>query len=73
MYFMTIFPKTTNGCDSIWVIIDKLDKSAHFILIKMSYPLQKLTELYSEKIVSLHGIPSSIVSDRDMRFTLRFW
>lgn len=70
---MTSFHKTMKGCDSIWVIIDTLTKSANFILIKINYPLQKLAELYIEKVVSFHGISSSIVSDKDMRFTLWFW
>lgn len=52
--------------------MDRLTKSTHFILIKISFPLQKLAKLYIEKIVSLHGIPSSIMSDRDSRFTSRF-
>lgn len=46
------------GCHSIWVIVDRLTKSAHFIPIKISYSLQKLVELYIEKVVSLHGISS---------------
>lgn len=70
---MTSFSKTTKVCDSIWVIVNRLTKSAHFILIKISYPLGKLVELYIEKIVSLHGIPSRILSNRDLRFTSRFW
>ena len=65
--------RTTKNCDSIWVIVDRLTKSAHFISIRMDYPMERLTELYVEKIVSLHGIPSSIVSDRDPRFTSKFW
>lgn len=73
MDFVTSFPKTAKGCDSIWVIIDRLTKSAHFIPIKINYPLQNLAELYIEKIVSLYGIPSSIMSDKDLRFTSRFW
>lgn len=72
MYFVTSLPKIEKGCDSIWVIVNRLTKSAHFILIKISYSLQKLEKLYIEKIVSLHGIPSSIVSNRDPRFTSRF-
>ena len=55
------------------MIVDRLTKSAHFIPIRMDYPLERLAELYIEKIVSLHGIPSSIVSDRDPRFTSKFW
>lgn len=73
MNFMTSFPKMTKGCDSIWVIIDILTKYAHFIPIKNNYPLMKLDELYIEKIVSLHDILPSIVSDRYLRFTSRFW
>ncbi|XP_050889837.1 uncharacterized protein LOC127095149 [Lathyrus oleraceus] len=67
--FVTSLPKTSKGNDSIWVIMDKLTKSAHFILIKINYPLHKLAELYIEKVVSLHGIPSSIILNRDLRFT----
>lgn len=49
-------PKTTKGCDSICVVVDRMTKSAHFILIKISYPLQKLAEVYIYEIVKLHGI-----------------
>lgn len=55
------------------MVVDRLTKSAYHIPIKISYPLQKLAKLYIDNVVSLHGIPSSIVSDRDMRFTSRFW
>lgn len=72
MDFLTSLSKTTKGCDIIWVIIDRLTKSTNFIPIKISYPLQKLTEFYIDKFVSLHGILLSIVSDRDPRFTSRF-
>ena len=73
MDFVTRLSKATKGCDSILVVVDRLTKSPYFIPIKNGYPLQKLVELYVEKIVGLHGISSSIVSDRDMRFTSRFW
>lgn len=63
----------TKGYASIWVIVDRLTKLAHFILIKIICPLQKLIELYIEKMVSLHGIPSSILSDRDPRLISWFW
>ena len=62
--------RTIKGIDSIWVIVDKLTISVHFIPIKISYMLH---EIYISEIVKLHGIPSSIVSDRDMRFMSRFW
>jgi len=73
MDFVTNLPRTGKGSDAIWVVVDILSKSAHFIPIRLNYPLQKLAEIYIEQIVKLHGVPSSIVSDRDPRFTSRFW
>lgn len=73
MDFVSGFPKTPNNYEAIWVIVDRLTKSAHFIPIRMDYQLERLAKLYIERIVSLHGIPSSIISDRDPRFTSRFW
>ena len=58
--------------DSIWVMVDRLMKSAHFLPVRIDYSLDKLTELYIEDIVRLHGTPVSIISDRDPRFTSRF-
>lgn len=52
--------------------MDRLTKFAHFILMRMDYPLERLVKLYIERIINLHCIPSSIVSDRDIRFTSRF-
>src|ERR1051325_6799402 len=72
MDFVSGLPMTAKNCDSIWVIVDRLTESAHFIPIRMDYLMERLAELYVEKIVSLHGIPSSIVSDRDPRFTSKF-
>ena len=73
MDFVSGLPRTNKNFEAIWVIVDRLTKSAHFIPIRMDYPLERLAELYIEKIVRLHGIPSSIVSDRDPRFTSKFW
>src|ERR1044072_9337457 len=73
MYFVTALPLTRKKLDAIWVIVDRLTKTAHFILIKLSYTVEQLAEIYVAEIVRLHGIPSSIVSDRDPRFTSRFW
>ena len=73
MDFVVSLPKTPANCDSIWVIIDRLTKSAHFIPINIRYSLDKLTQLYIREVVRLHGIPSSIISDRDPRFTSGFW
>lgn len=73
MDFVMSLTKTSKGNDSILVIVDGLNKSTHFIPIKINYSLHKLTEMYIDKIVSLHGIHSSIVSNRDSIFTSRFW
>jgi len=73
MDFVGALPKTVKGFDSIWVIVDRLTKSAHFVPIKTGMSVSRLVEIYIEQIVRLHGIPSSIVSDRDPRFTSKFW
>src|SRR3954465_12744892 len=73
MDFVSSLPRTVKNCEVIWVIMDRLTKSAHFIPMRMDYPMERLAQLYIEKIVSLHGIPSSIVSYRDPRFTSRLW
>lgn len=73
MDFMVGLWKTTKGSDLIWIMVDKLTKSAHFISIKISYPFQKLTEIYISDIMKLYGIPFSIILDRDIRFTSRFY
>ncbi|XP_055802049.1 uncharacterized protein LOC129871191 [Solanum dulcamara] len=64
---------TQRNHDAIWVVVDRLTKNAHFLAIKMDYPLEHLAELYVEEIVRLHRVPVSIVSDQDPRFTSRFW
>jgi hypothetical protein len=73
MDFVCGLPRTSKNHDAIWVVVDRLTKSAHFIPIRMNYSLDKLAELYVNEIVRLHGVPVSIVSDRDPRFTSRFW
>ncbi|KAK8939259.1 hypothetical protein KSP39_PZI011311 [Platanthera zijinensis] len=73
MDFVFGMPRSKAGNDGIWVIIDRLTKSAHFIPIKQSGPTEKLVELYINGIVRLHGIPRTIVSDRDGRFTSDLW
>ena len=73
MDFVTGLPPTQKGMDSIWVIVDRLTKSAHFIPIKKTWGPDRLAELYIQEIVRLHGIPKTIVSDRDGRFVSHFW
>ena len=59
--------------DYVWVIVDRLTKSPHFIPFMIDYSINRLAELYVDEIVQLHGVLLSIVSDRDPRFTSRFW
>ena len=73
MDFVVGLPKTLGKFDSIWVIVDRLTKSAHFILVKVTYNVQKLAKLYISKIIRLHGVPLSIISDRGTQFTSMFW
>ncbi|GKB67165.1 putative reverse transcriptase domain-containing protein, partial [Tanacetum coccineum] len=73
MDFVTKLPKTSSGHDTIWVIVDRLTKSAHFIPTRATYSMETLTRLYIKEIVSRHGVPISIISDRDSHFTSRFW
>nr|GEU35876.1 putative reverse transcriptase domain-containing protein [Tanacetum cinerariifolium] len=73
MDFITKLPKTINGYDTIWVIIDHLTKSAHFLPMKENDPIEKLVKLYMKEVVTRHGVPISIIFDRDGRFTSLFW
>ncbi|KAD1930830.1 hypothetical protein E3N88_42132 [Mikania micrantha] len=72
MDFITKLPRTANGKDIIWVIVDRLTKTAHFLPIRETYPVRKLARIYVDEIFSRHGIPLSIISDRDARFMARF-
>lgn len=72
MDFVTRISRMMKGSDSIWFIVDRLTKSAHLLLIKISYLLQKLAEVYISEIMKLCDIPLSIVSDGDLRFTSNF-
>src|SRR6266540_3590485 len=73
MDFIVGLPKTRKGHDSIWVIVDRLTKVAHFIPVKTIYRGDKYAQLYVHHILRLHGVPSRIVSDRGPQFTARFW
>ncbi|KAK4389876.1 hypothetical protein Sango_2324600 [Sesamum angolense] len=73
MDFVIGLPRTFRKHDAIWVVMDRLTKFAHFLPIRQNDSLDKLAELYVSKIVRLHGIPTSIVSNRDYRFTSHFW
>lgn len=73
MDFITGLPRTPSSKNAIWVVIDRLVKVAHFLLIKDNWAIEDLAKLYQKEIIRLHGVPIDIVSDRDPRFTSKFW
>nr|GEY78533.1 putative reverse transcriptase domain-containing protein [Tanacetum cinerariifolium] len=73
MDFVSGLPRMLSGYDTIWVIVDRLTKSAHFLPMKKTDSIEKLTQLYLNEIVCRHGVYVSIISDRDSHFTSRFW
>ncbi|KAA0047446.1 pol protein [Cucumis melo var. makuwa] len=73
MDFITGLPRTLRGFTVIWVVVDRLTKSAHFVPGKSTCTASKWAQLYMSEIVRLHGVPVSIVSDRDARFIFKFW
>ena len=73
MDFVTYFPRTSQRHDAVWVIVERLTKSAHFLAMRMAFTLERFFRLYIREIVRLHGVPVSRVSDRDPRFMTHFW
>ncbi|GJU68097.1 putative reverse transcriptase domain-containing protein [Tanacetum coccineum] len=71
MDFITKLSRSSSGHDTIWVIVDRLTKSAHFLAIREEYKIERLARLYNNEIVARHGVHVSIISDRDGRFTSR--
>ena len=71
--FVSELPRTQKEHDTIWVIMNRLTKSVHFLPVNMKDSLEKLEQLYLDKIIRLHGVSVSIVSDRDPHFVSRFW
>ncbi|GJZ15070.1 putative reverse transcriptase domain-containing protein [Tanacetum coccineum] len=72
-YFITKLPKSSQGYDTIWVIVDRLTKSTIFIPMTETDPMEKLARMYLKKVVTRHGIPISIICERDPRFASNFW
>ena len=72
MDFVTHLPRTSRRHDAVWVIVDHLTKSAHFLAIRITFTLEEFCRLYVREIVRLHGVPVSIISDRDPRFMAHF-
>ena len=73
MDFVTYLPWTPQGHDAVLVIVDRFTKSAHFLAVRMTFTMERFCRFYIREIVRLHGVPVSIVSDRDPRFTAHFW
>ena len=73
MDFVGGLPRTVGLHDSMWVIVDRYTKSDHFLPVRSTYTVDQYAELYVREIVRLHGVPKSIVSDRDPIFTSKFW
>jgi transposase InsO family protein len=73
MDFIVGLPRTTKGYDSIWVIVDRLTKISHFLPVKTDHPVTVYAQLYIARILSLHGVPKTIVSDRGSQFVSKFW
>ena len=73
MDFIVGLPHTSTGFDSIWFIVDRRTKSAHFIPLNTSYTARKYAEIYFDRIVTLHGVPLTIISDRGSVFMSHFW
>ncbi|GJZ10975.1 putative reverse transcriptase domain-containing protein [Tanacetum coccineum] len=73
MDFVTKLPKSSQGYDTIWVIVDRLTKSAIFMPMRETDPMDKLARMYLKEVVTKHGIPVSIICDRDPRFASNFW
>ncbi|GMH05054.1 hypothetical protein Nepgr_006894 [Nepenthes gracilis] len=73
MDFVSGLPRTPRNHDAVWVIVDRLTKSAHFLAIRTTYSRDKLAQLYVNEIMRLYGFSASIVSDRDPCFVSRFW
>ncbi|GJS77372.1 putative reverse transcriptase domain-containing protein [Tanacetum coccineum] len=73
MDFVTKLPKSSQGYDTIWVIVDRLTKSAIFTPMRETDSMEKLARMYLKEVVTRHGIPVSIIYDRDPRFASNFW
>ncbi|WMV32150.1 hypothetical protein MTR67_025535 [Solanum verrucosum] len=73
MDFITGLPRSRRQHDSIWVIVDRMTKSAHFLPVKTTHSTEDYAKLYIQEVVRLHGVPVSIISNRGAQFTAQFW
>ena len=72
MDFVTHLPWMPRRHDAVWVIVDWLTKSAHFLAVRMTFTLEEFCQLYNREVIRLHGVPVSIMSNKDPRFTTHF-
>ena len=73
MDFVTHLLWTPQRHDAVWVTVDRLTKSVHFLVVRMTFTLEEFCRLYIREIVWLHGVPVSIISDKGLKFTAHFW
>jgi hypothetical protein len=73
MDFIIGLPNTSQRHESIWVIVDRLTKTAHFLPVRTTYNAKKYAEIYLDQIIRLHGVPKTIISDHGAQFIARFW
>jgi hypothetical protein len=73
MEFIVGLPLTARKFDSIWVVMDQLSKSTHFIPVNTKYRVEKYAEIYIAHVLCLHGVPKTIIFDRGSQFVARFW
>jgi hypothetical protein len=73
MDFITGLPRTNKKHDSIMVVVEKLTEASHFVPVKTTHTMTNIAEIFMKEIVRLHGIPRTIVSDKDTKFTSNFW
>jgi hypothetical protein len=73
MDFIVGLPNTSQRHDSIWAVVDRLTKTAHFLPVHTTYNAKTYAEIYLDQIIRLHGVPKMIISDHGAQFIARFW
>ena len=73
MDFIIGLPRNARGFDLVWVIVDRMTKSTHFLLVKTTFGASQYAQLYIDEIIRLHGVPVSIILNQGLQFTSQFW